>query len=375
MRKCILFGLSALVLCNCTDNKISQQLVQKYETRINTELKDQINLINQEYSDINIQIPNFKCNADNDFIKCVSNDIIFSYQEQEFFNIKSLEFRSNEVYKGKDEGLISIKKYYDELFKDNKKLETSFNIKGFKLSKEISQNILENATIISNDENMINFLTEVVQDEYNLDGVSYTTSSNGELKFEGLEKLYNTKNSVILSLDGSVSIKELMFDVLEKEMNAKFDTQTLNFDKNFTDKLNNQFDLLFPKLADIGKEFSSINDVKLNISLDTKNAFEPYVNVAKGYLGMQKSQSKDEKEALIIDKTLSLLEDITKTPTYKLNIEAKFKNTLLKDYQKEGTEVVQKFTINDRDFTEILKDFTGNFIAGFGSDEPIYDLE
>lgn len=375
MKKYLLLSLSTLVLCSCADNKISQELVQKYETRINTELKDQINILNQEYDGINIQIPNFKCDADNNFIKCVSNNITFSAQGQELFNIKSLQFRSNEVYKGKDEGLISIKKYYDELFKNNKKLETSFSIKGFKLSKEISQNILENATMISNDENMINFLTEFVQDEYNLDGVSYTTSSNGELKFEGSEKFYNAKNSTTLSLDGSVSIKELMFDVLEKEMNAKFDTQTLNFDKNFTDKLNNQFDLLLPKLADIGKEFGSINDIKFNISLDTKNAFEPYVTMAKGYLGMQKSQSKDEKEALIADKALSVLEDITKNPVYKLNIEAKFKNTLLKDYQKEGAEVVQKFTINGKDFTEILKDFTGNFIPEFGSDEPIYDLE
>ena len=121
------------------------------------------------------------------------------------------------------------------------------------------------------------------------------------------------------------------------------------------------FDLLLPQLP----HFISINDLKFNFSLDTENALQPYVDILKSSLELQKNTSKDEQETLKLDKILTLLEDMAKNPIYKLHINAQFKDVLLKDYQKEGAEVIEKITINDKDFTDIFKEEIRSFLMAF----------
>lgn len=356
MKKYILFGLSALVLYGCGENKISQDLVKRYETTINAKLKEQVGFINEKYNGVSLEIPDFKCGADDSFIKCVSNDIKLTEKETEFLNIRSVEFRSNEVYRGENKGLISVKEYYERLFKDNKELETSFNVEGVRFSEKVIENVSKDTASLPNDIRAL--ILEFVADEYGLSGTAHTASSNGELKYDISQKLYNTKNSIDLDYEGSLNVKESVFVALEEEMGAKFDTQTLSFNKDFTDKLSSQFDLFLPRFTDLGKNFISLNHARLNLSLNTQNVFEPYINIAKGYLGTQKNQNRDQKEALLISEILGLLEDIAKDPVYKVNVKARFKNVLLKDYPEEGLELIQELTINGKDFTDTFKELT-----------------
>ncbi|ARJ56361.1 JlpA family lipoprotein adhesin [Campylobacter cuniculorum] len=364
MKKYILMGLSALILCGCGES-VSQELVKRYETMINTKLKEGTNQLKEMYN-VELEMPDFSCKTDKNFIKCTSNNIAIFYKEPrkekyEIFSIKSIEYDFNEIYKGENKGLISIQDYYNELFKDNKKLETSLNIKGIRLS----QDVIENTKIKDvnfEDIKVKNLIIKLIQEEYNLNHINYTTLSNKALKYDFSQKFYNTKNSLNLNYGGSVNLKEEGFTALEKELEVKFNTQTLNYERNSTNELSKvNFDLLLPQLP----HFISINDLKFNFSLDTENALQPYVDILKSSLELQKNTSKDEQETLKLDKILTLLEDIIKNPVYNIDINAQFKDILLKDYQKEGVEVIEKITINGKDFTDILKknmkDILGRF--------------
>lgn len=355
MKKYILFVLNVLIFYGCEGNEIPQDLVKKYETAVNAELRKQVNLVNNEYNDVMLKIPDFKCGVDGSFVKCISNDATFSAGGSELFRVKNIELRSNEIYRGENKGLISIKEYYDELFKNNEKLEISLYIEGFKLSDKaieiISEIVSKDATNLPN--GIDELVLELIGDEYNLRGVVYTTFSDGEFRFDASQKLYSTTKPNSLGFGGSATLKEAVFDALEKDTGVKFDTQTLSINKDFKDKLDSQFDLYFQKFSAFGKEFGSINDTKLDVSLDTKNVFKPYVDMIKGYLSVLRDQDKDEKDAPLTTDVLSLLDDITKTPIYKFNVEVKFQNTL--DYKKKDLESIQKITINGRDFTDTFK--------------------
>ncbi len=359
LSKYILLSFMTFLLYAC-DGKdaISKKLIARYENIVNAELKNNIRSFENTY-DARLEIPDFKCKADKQFIKCISNNIFFFKEGQEIFNIKNLEFHSNEIYKAENKGLISLKDYYNEFLKSDERLQTSVHIKGIRLSKELVKSIKEDLAYEFKDSKVYNFLAGLIEDEYELSlshifDISSLTEVDKELKYDFFQKLRNQTNTFHLDLGANANIKNSILNTLEKELDLKFDTQNLTYSKTFIDKLRNEFKLLLPKLSELSKEVTSLNNIKLSLRLDTQGVFESYVNTAKTYL--ETNENTDAKQDLQIKNILNILEDITKESVYKMNLNIKFKNILLKDYEKEGLQTIEKITINNENFTEFFKE-------------------
>ena len=72
-------------------------------------------------------------------------------------------------------------------------------------------------------------------------------------------------------------------------------------------------------------------------------------------LKSSKTQSQNEEQALIFDKALAILNNITQNDDYKLNLDLKFKNIPVSDYSTQGIDSIEKLNINNQDATEALK--------------------
>ncbi|ECL1036914.1 hypothetical protein FR644_06285, partial [Campylobacter jejuni] len=104
MKKGIFLSIGIAVLFSACGNSIDEKTVKKYENQLNQTVKQEIASLSQD-SGIKIEFSDFKCNADGDFIACLSPNFKTlakdnSDEYQELFQAKNIKIRSNEIYKG-----------------------------------------------------------------------------------------------------------------------------------------------------------------------------------------------------------------------------------------------------------------------------------
>ncbi|EFT1376494.1 hypothetical protein HWF23_001596, partial [Campylobacter jejuni] len=136
----------------------------------------------------------------------------------------------------------------------------------------------------------------------------------------------------------------------------KFNTQTLAMDEQAINELLNIAN--YEQASDFSntiQKYIILNNFKIDSTLKTEGVFSSYIATAKENLQTLKAQSQNEEQALIFDKALAILNNITQNDDYKLNLDLKFKNIPVSDYSTQGIDSIEKLSINNQDATEALK--------------------
>lgn len=349
MKKSIALTLGAIFFFSACSNSLDKTTVAKYEERLNAQINETLKDFQQDMG-VKIEISNFSCEGDGMFLKCSSpNFSVFAKDstqtEQKLFEAKNLEIYSNEIYTGEEQGLISLKDYYDNLLSKNKNLKTNFTLEGFKLGEKVVSDI---ATSLSQSEPKIkDYISKLSSGVFTISFENSLFMKNSDYNNNFNMKINNQDLNFDMNLN--FDYKQSLLDFFEKA-GIKYNTQTYAIDEKAVEELLDQQGFAQPI-----QESVTLNNFKINSSLDTQGVFENYITIAKGGLEALKIQSQNEEQTLLIDKALLALNEITKDTVYKLDLEAKFKPIALSDYPKEGINAVEKLTVNNQDFTETLK--------------------
>ncbi|ECL2404967.1 hypothetical protein FSL36_04675 [Campylobacter jejuni] len=359
MKKGIFLSIGIAVLFSACGNSIDEKTVKKYENQLNQTVKQEIASLSQD-SGIKIEFSDFKCNADGDFIACLSPNFKTLAKDnndeyQELFQAKNIKIRSNEIYKGEANTSISIKEYYNDLFKNQKSIQSNLVFEDFKLGEKVVSDI--NASLFQQDPKIRSFINKLSSDSYTL---SFDNSINKQENnyLDNLDiKFYNAKLNFNTNLNTNLNInlKEDLLNYLDSK-GIKFNTQTLAMDEQAINELLNIAN--YEQASDFSntiQKYIILNNFKIDSTLKTEGVFSSYITTAKENLQTLKTQSQNEEQALIFDKALAILNNITQNDDYKLNLDLKFKNIPVSDYSTQGIDSIEKLSINNQDATEALK--------------------
>ncbi|EPU1615150.1 lipoprotein adhesin JlpA [Campylobacter jejuni] len=355
MKKGIFLSIGIAVLFSACGNSIDEKTVKKYENQLNQTVKQEIANLSQD-SGIKIEFSDFKCNADGDFIACLSPNFKTLAKDnndeyQELFQAKNIKIRSNEIYKGEANTSISIKEYYNDLFKNQKSIQSNLVFEDFKLGEKVVSDI--NASLFQQDPKIRSFINKLSSDSYTL---SFDNSINKQENnyLDNLDiKFYNAKLNFNTNLN--INLKEDLLNYLDSK-GIKFNTQTLAMDEQAINELLNIAN--YEQASDFSntiQKYIILNNFKIDSTLKTEGVFSSYIATAKENLQTLKAQSQNEEQALIFDKALAILNNITQNDDYKLNLDLKFKNIPVSDYNAQGIDSIEKLSINNQDATEALK--------------------
>lgn len=355
MKKGIFLSIGIAVLFSACGNSIDEKTVKKYENQLNQTVKQEIASLSQD-SGIKIEFSDFKCNADGDFIACLSPNFKTLAKDnndeyQELFQAKNIKIRSNEIYKGEANTSISIKEYYNDLFKNQKSIQSNLVFEDFKLGEKVVSDI--NASLFQQDPKISSLINKLSSDSYTL---SFDNSINKQENnyIDNLDiKFYNAKLNFNTNLN--INLKEDLLNYLDSK-GIKFNTQTLAMDEQAINELLNIAN--YEQASDFSntiQKYIILNNFKIDSTLKTEGVFSSYITTAKENLQTLKAQSQNEEQALIFDKALAILNNITQNDDYKLNLDLKFKNIPVSDYSTQGIDSIEKLSINNQDATEALK--------------------
>ncbi|MCW1656571.1 lipoprotein adhesin JlpA [Campylobacter jejuni] len=355
MKKGIFLSIGIAVLFSACGNSIDEKTVKKYENQLNQTVKQEIASLSQD-SGIKIEFSDFKCNADGDFIACLSPNFKTLAKDnndeyQELFQAKNIKIRSNEIYKGEANTSISIKEYYNDLFKNQKSIQSNLVFEDFKLGEKVVSDI--NASLFQQDPKISSLINKLSSDSYTL---SFDNSINKQENnyIDNLDiKFYNAKLNFNTNLN--INLKEDLLNYLDSK-GIKFNTQTLAMDEQAINELLNIAN--YEQASDFSntiQKYIILNNFKIDSTLKTEGVFSSYITTAKENLQTLKTQSQNEEQALIFDKALAILNNITQNDDYKLNLDLKFKNIPVSDYSTQGIDSIEKLSINNQDATEALK--------------------
>ncbi|MGH2328043.1 JlpA family lipoprotein adhesin [Campylobacter taeniopygiae] len=345
MKKNLALGVSLVFFVACSNNSLDQSIVKKYENALNTQIKEEQNS-SKEFFKFN----DFKCQNDGSFIKCMSPNLeVFNPENhKKIFGIENVEYKFNGIYTGDKKGPISFRELLNFLFSKNEKLQDEITFKNLKLSDEA---ISELDKINLNRNQKINdYLKELISNPFTISFKNLNTKKNDENNNYLSNINIQSNDQLNLNLSANIDYKLKLLDMLDS-YGFKYDIDSIsikNVDENNTNKIDPD-----STLSQI-LENITIHDTKLTFSLDTKEIFKDYIEMANSMLKIAKENSKDEKQTLVIDKALKALEKITQNPTYKLDIEVFFKDIPLNTYSKEKEKAIEKLTINGEDFTEVV---------------------
>ncbi|MBT0856984.1 JlpA-like lipoprotein, partial [Campylobacter jejuni] len=355
MKKGIFLSIGIAVLFSACGNSIDEKTVKKYENQLNQTVKQEIASLSQD-SGIKIEFSDFKCNADGDFIACLSPNFKTLAKDnndeyQELFQAKNIKIRSNEIYKGEANTSISIKEYYNDLFKNQKSIQSNLVFEDFKLGEKVVSDI--NASLFQQDPKISSFINKLSSDSYTL---SFDNSINKQENnyIDNLDiKFYNAKLNFNTNLN--INLKEDLLNYLDSK-GIKFNTQTLAMDEQAINELLNIANYeQASNFSNTIQKYIILNNFKIDSTLKTEGVFSSYITTAKENLQTLKTQSQNEEQALIFDKALAILNNITQNDDYKLNLDLKFKNIPVSDYSTQGIDSIEKLSINNQDATEALK--------------------
>ncbi|ENV8236238.1 lipoprotein adhesin JlpA [Campylobacter jejuni] len=355
MKKGIFLSIGIAILFAACGNSIDEKTVKKYENQLNQTVKQEIASLSQD-SGIKIEFSDFKCNADGDFIACLSPNFKTLAKDnndeyQELFQAKNIKIRSNEIYKGEANISISIKEYYNDLFKNQKSIQSNLVFEDFKFGEKVVSDI--NASLFQQDPKISSFINKLSSDSYTL---SFDNSINKQENnyLDNLDiRFYNAKLNFNTNLN--INLKEDLLNYLDSK-DIKFNTQTLAMDKQAINELLNITN--YGQTSDFSntiQKYIILNNFKIDSTLKTEGVFNSYITTAKENLQTLKAQSQNEEQALIFDKALAILSNITQNDDYKLNLDLKFKNIPVSDYSTQGIDSIEKLSINNQDATEALK--------------------
>lgn len=358
--------LSALVFfLGACSSEISDKDVQKYESALNESIQN--GSIQREITsfdkNLKIDIKHFVCKADKAYVECNSPDFSVSSKGKIFFSGKNIKLRTNEIYAENNvSGLISYKDYYTHLFSKHDKLETTLNLEGLKLNDELIKNGIKNTNKDISDEKIAKLLQELIQDGYNFTSTFSITKNKDNFNYDNSFKINNNKENFI-SVDFNLDFKEKNFETFDK-LGIKFDTNKASLNNNYDENFDKNFEILLDE--------SILKNFKLDINLQTNNAFSPYINMAKASLEALQNQSSNEEQNLLYSQVLELINDISKDPLYKLNLALGFKDIPVSDFINLKEESIAKITINGKDFSAILK--TINQLSQIGNGNPLNEI-
>ncbi|WP_171000345.1 JlpA family lipoprotein adhesin [Campylobacter estrildidarum] len=345
MKKNLILSASLIFFTACSSNSLDQSITKKFENALNAQIREE-----QNSSEINLNFNDFKCQNDGNFIKCMSPNLeVFNPENhKKIFGIENVEYKSNVIYTGDKKGLISFRELLNFLFSKNEKLQDEVTFKNIKLGDET---ISELDKINLNKNQKINdYLKELISNPFTISFKNLNTKKNSENNNYLSSINIQSNDQLNLNLSANIDYKLELLDILDS-YGFKYDIDSIsvkNVDENNTNKIDP--DSTLSQILDN----ITIHDAKLTFSLDTKEVFKDYIEMANSMLKIAKENSKDEKQTLVIDKALKALEKITQNPTYKLNIEVFFKDAPLSVYSKEKEKVIEKLTINGEDFTEVV---------------------
>lgn len=359
MKKGIFLSIGIAILFSACGNSIDEKTVKKYENQLNQTVKQEIASLSQD-SGIKIKFSDFKCNADGDFIACLSPNFKTLAKDnndeyQELFQAKNIKIRSNEIYKGEANTSISIKEYYNDLFKSQKSIQSNLVFENFKLGEKVVSDI--NASLFQQDPKISSFINKLSSDSYTL---SFDNSINKQennyldnldIKFYNAKLNFNTN----LNINLNINLKEDLLNYLDSK-GIKFNTQTLAMDEQAINELLNITN--YEQTSDFSntiQKYIILNNFKIDSTLKTEGVFNSYITTVKENLQTLKAQSQNEEQALIFDKALAILNNITQNDDYKLNLDLKFKNIPISNYNTQGIDSIEKLSINNQDTTEALK--------------------
>ncbi|EGH9477920.1 hypothetical protein IDD78_001709, partial [Campylobacter jejuni] len=153
----------------------------------------------------------------------------------------------------------------------------------------------------------------------------------------------------------NINLKEDLLNYLDSK-GIKFNTQTLAMDEQAINELLNIANYeQASNFSNTIQKYIILNNFKIDSTLKTEGVFSSYITTAKENLQTLKTQSQNEEQALIFDKALAILNNITQNDDYKLNLDLKFKNIPVSDYSTQGIDSIEKLSINNQDATEALK--------------------
>ncbi len=341
MKKGIFLSIGIAVLFSACGNSIDEKTVKKYENQLNQTVKQEIASLSQD-SGIKIEFSDFKCNADGDFIACLSPNFKTLAKDnndeyQELFQAKNIKIRSNEIY--------------NDLFKNQKSIQSNLVFEDFKLGEKVVSDI--NASLFQQDPKISSLINKLSSDSYTL---SFDNSINKQENnyIDNLDiKFYNAKLNFNTNLN--INLKEDLLNYLDSK-GIKFNTQTLAMDEQAINELLNIAN--YEQASDFSntiQKYIILNNFKIDSTLKTEGVFSSYITTAKENLQTLKAQSQNEEQALIFDKALAILNNITQNDDYKLNLDLKFKNIPVSDYSTQGIDSIEKLSINNQDATEALK--------------------
>ncbi len=312
----ILAASLAIFIAGC-GSKIDDKTVKKYEERVNASIVGE-----------GVSIEPFRCEASGEDLVCTSPGGVL---DGDLMRAGKIVLTTNEVYLG-EPAKISLNEYYGALFKQNGSLRSTLFISDIELGD--SESLASEAAGISPElgelagrilAQKIGFKLDIKASKQN-DRISYDTATS-----------ITAGSELDIRLDMLSSLKDEVF------AGYHIDTETLALDGG-------EDLLLDPSVV---LDVAQISSVGLNASLNTKGALDPFIDIAKGSLGVMKGgASADEIE--LFDSAIEVLNSIGKEPVFRLNISASLKEQSLKDAVAIGASSVEKLVINGKDVTGLV---------------------
>lgn len=343
----------ALFLGACS-NQVSDEMAKKYENGLNKDFKEAI-LQSSNNENVKIETDNFTCKADGKFVTCENSKFAVSEKKPDGTETKLIEsqgfsLKTNNFYLGDKEGNISLKEMVNNVFENNDKIQSNVKIKSLKLSESMVKEFNELALFTDNAK-IAQLMKDLAGDSYDLE-MDYNVAQD-EKNYENFFdiKLNNTKEN-----KATISLKAILDKNVWGAMGEEllFDTATQTISEQSYKKIEDE-NFLASRMPEILK-LAKLKDLKIDLALQTNDAFKPYIAMGKASLEALKNQEGvNEKQTLFYDKVVSVIDELDKNPLYKLNLEFIFKDIPLLDFSQAPENAVEKITLNGKDFSEVLE--------------------
>ncbi|WP_267525320.1 JlpA family lipoprotein adhesin [Campylobacter sp. MG1] len=320
MKKTLL-ALSLVGMCfvGCGD-KISDDMVKKYEANLNTNFKEALLEIPND-AGVRVNFNDFKCSKQKESVNCVSDALKINIQGAEAITVDKITVNDNGFYNGKATGLISLKDLHKDMMFEN--LYSSAKFQGVKLSDAFKGM----AAMIAMSEPKFSFLNSLANGVYDLD-INTNIMKNNEVNYDIVLNNIINKDSLSFKFNGKVL--DYFYEITDK-LGLRYDVEKQNMTEPNIEMIAN----LGLTQEDIAKIFS-ISNVKMDLVMQDLLSLKEVLNSEFEFA------PNDFKETFgdIVN------EFINNTP-HKLNFDIKIKEgfDVFKNYENDKL-MLENVTLN-----------------------------